>query len=123
MNIPGVSSSALRQHEKAIREAHQKELRAYDNKLERLRRANDEVSRELFHERNRGESLAQSLGFQSLVEAQLVIGAEEESSYKETLHLVDKLRGELKEVRRANEELQDQLHAAQDHARYASQAK
>jgi predicted RNase H-like nuclease (RuvC/YqgF family) len=117
MNIPGISSSALRQHEKAIREAHQKELRAYDTKLERLRRANDEVSRELFHERNRGERLAQSLGFQSLIEAQLAIGAEEESSYKQTLQLVDRLQGELREMRRANEELQDQLHAAQDQER------
>ncbi|KAK7062697.1 hypothetical protein VNI00_000185 [Paramarasmius palmivorus] len=68
-----ITSSELRERDKIIEQKYEKELEARDAKAAKWRRAYDELSTELFNERNNCLHLVRSLGFETVKQAQLHI--------------------------------------------------
>ncbi|KAF4584900.1 hypothetical protein EYR40_001726 [Pleurotus pulmonarius] len=99
------SSANLRARDKIVEEKHQKELADIERKLTRCKATNDDLSRQLFDARHRGERLASLLGFPSLMEAHVYIeNADEDMTYKERIDRVADLQQQLKVAQAAMDE-------------------
>ncbi|KDQ23475.1 hypothetical protein PLEOSDRAFT_1114448 [Pleurotus ostreatus PC15] len=99
------SSANLRVRDKIVEEKHQKELADIERKLTRCKATNDDLLKQLFDARHRGEHLASLLGFPSLMEAQVYIeNADEDMTYKERSDRMTDLQRQLKAAQAAVDE-------------------
>ncbi|KAH0582201.1 hypothetical protein J132_04152 [Termitomyces sp. J132] len=104
------SSKTDRPRDALLLTLHQRELSQKDQKIARLQHANNESLKRHYEAQHRGNTLAQSLGFRDVFEAQMAIDvAGQEVSYRERLERVVRLEEELGEVRRVNEGLRERL--------------
>ncbi|KAG5637565.1 hypothetical protein H0H81_004142 [Sphagnurus paluster] len=118
----------MKARDKAILDIHEKEKAAYELKIERYKRANNDTLKELFDVQQRGNRLARSLGFNDVYEAQVMIDtSDRETPYALCLERIEGLEAELVAARNRAEELQlvlettqreqDNLHTLLDEAK------
>lgn len=99
------SSAQMRDRGKLLEEKHKKELEAVERKLEKLRRALSNADKEIFDLKNRGNQLAQSLGFSDIGEAQRAIDvSDHEATFYQAFERVQILEDEVR-VERSEKEL------------------
>ncbi|KAG6816605.1 hypothetical protein H0H87_004697 [Tephrocybe sp. NHM501043] len=110
------SSVKERPRDKILQDKQQKELAEKDKKIERLQRANNESWKRHFDAQNRGNQLAQALGFHDIFEAQVAIDiAGHEIPYKECFERVEMLQEQLAKVRAKNESLHERVASLETH--------
>ncbi|KAG6867678.1 hypothetical protein C0993_012486 [Termitomyces sp. T159_Od127] len=104
------SSKADRPRDALLLSLHQRELAQKDQKIQRLQHANNESLKRQWEAQQRGNALAQSLGFRDVFEAQMSIDvAGQEVSYRECLERVVTLEEEVGQLRRLNEEFKERV--------------
>ncbi|KAG6880148.1 hypothetical protein C0992_005232 [Termitomyces sp. T32_za158] len=112
------SSKADRPRDALLLTLHQRELAQKDQKIQRLQRANNESLKRQWEAQQRGNALAQALGFRDVFEAQMSIDiAGQEVSYRECLERVVILEEEVGQVKRLNEELKERVRALESVSR------
>lgn len=116
----------MRERDKILEQKHQKALKALENKIDWLKRTNNDLLAQLFDAQNRSHRLATSLGFSDATEAQnCVDDSDHEAVYKESLALIETLRQEVKERDDDNASLGEkllQLEAERDHYKAVSES-
>ncbi|KAF8227220.1 hypothetical protein L208DRAFT_1433702 [Tricholoma matsutake] len=111
------SSAHLRERDKILEAKHQKELAFIERKVDRLRWSNDDILKQLFDVRTRGDKLARSLGFNNVHEAQVAIDTADHETpltFKECLAQVDALQGNLARERTQHEKLREYLRLVEE---------
>jgi hypothetical protein len=97
----------MRERDKLLEEKHKKELQVVERKLEKLKRALDDVHNQAFELRNRDQQLAEYLGFSDINEVQRAIDvADHEVTFHHAFERLQVLEDEVKEERTQKEVLQ-----------------
>ncbi|TFK23899.1 hypothetical protein FA15DRAFT_687731 [Coprinopsis marcescibilis] len=104
------SSAGMRDRDKRVESRHRQETGSLERKIENLRRSNDDTRKQLFDVVQRSDRLAQSLGFQSVFEAQETLDLmDEPCSYKDSLQRMQDLEAQLRATRTEAEEAREQV--------------
>ncbi|KAL0959050.1 hypothetical protein HGRIS_014352 [Hohenbuehelia grisea] len=103
---PMFSSELFRERDKALEQKHSKEISALESRLAKLKYRNDDLVKQLYEARHRGDHLAMSLGFTDIYDAQVAIdGADHETKYTQCVQRMVDAEARLLAVTEENDAL------------------
>lgn len=109
------SSAQVRDRDKILEEKHRKELQIVERKVDKLKRAIDDVDKQKFDLQNRCNQLAQYLGFSDIDEVQRAIDvSDHEVTFRQAFERVQILETEVRTERTHREILETQCHELEE---------